>query len=72
MHLSDADLAELESQLREAKDSRLKMIVTDGVFSMDGDFAPLKSGHMGKSCREFLSSKQSLPIFVIPLENSVT
>lgn len=42
MHLSPADLAELESQLREAKDARLKMIVTDGVFSMDGDFAPLK------------------------------
>lgn len=35
------DMADLESKLNEAKDCRLKLIVTDGVFSMDGDLAPL-------------------------------
>ena len=36
-----ADLADLEAKLREAASARFKMIVTDGVFSMDGDVAPL-------------------------------
>ena len=36
-----ADMAELEHALREAKDCRLRMIATDGVFSMDGDMAKL-------------------------------
>ena len=35
------DLEDLEKNLIEAKDSRLRVIVTDGVFSMDGDIAPL-------------------------------
>jgi 7-keto-8-aminopelargonate synthetase-like enzyme len=35
------DLADLEKNLQEAEGSRLKVIVTDGVFSMDGDIAPL-------------------------------
>ena len=35
------DLADLEAKLREAASSRFRMIVTDGVFSMDGDIAPL-------------------------------
>ena len=35
------DLADLELKLQEAEQSRLKFIVTDGVFSMDGDVAPL-------------------------------
>ena len=36
-----ADLADLESKLVEAGDARLKLVVTDGVFSMDGDLARL-------------------------------
>jgi len=36
-----ADLGDLEAKLKEAAPARFKMIVTDGVFSMDGDIAPL-------------------------------
>jgi glycine C-acetyltransferase len=36
-----ADLADLEAKLREAQSARFRVIVTDGVFSMDGDLAPL-------------------------------
>ena len=35
------DLDQLEDRLRESADARLRLIVTDGVFSMDGDIAPL-------------------------------
>lgn len=35
------DLADLESQLQLAADARFRVIVTDGVFSMDGYIAPL-------------------------------
>ena len=34
-------MAELEQGLKEAQGSRLRLIATDGVFSMDGDLAPL-------------------------------
>ena len=35
------DLGTLEEQLRAAGEARLRMVVTDGVFSMEGDTAPL-------------------------------
>ena len=35
------DMADLEEQLRAAEDARFRVIVTDGVFSMDGYIAPL-------------------------------
>jgi len=35
------DLSDLEDQLRAAVDARFRVIVTDGVFSMDGYIAPL-------------------------------
>jgi glycine C-acetyltransferase len=35
------DMADLEAQLVSARDARRRLIVTDGVFSMDGYFAPL-------------------------------
>jgi glycine C-acetyltransferase len=37
------DMEDLEEKLKETKDKRLRMIATDGVFSMDGDIAPLDS-----------------------------
>jgi glycine C-acetyltransferase len=36
------DMGELENGLREAAGSRLRLIVTDGVFSMDGAIAKLR------------------------------
>jgi glycine C-acetyltransferase len=36
-----ADMKDLEAQLQAARDSRFRMIATDGVFSMDGDVARL-------------------------------
>jgi glycine C-acetyltransferase len=37
-----ADMEDLEAQLIQAKDARTRLIATDGVFSMDGDIAPLE------------------------------
>ena len=37
------DMADLEMRLREAADCRYRLIVTDGVFSMDGHIADLKT-----------------------------
>ncbi|MFD5720662.1 glycine C-acetyltransferase [Streptomyces sp. NPDC127036] len=39
---ANRDMADLEAQLKEASDARRRLIVTDGVFSMDGYVAPLK------------------------------
>lgn len=36
-----ADMADLEAKLVEARGARLRLIATDGVFSMDGAIAPL-------------------------------
>ncbi|MFO0716100.1 MAG: glycine C-acetyltransferase [Nitrospira sp.] len=41
MRYAHADMAELEARLAESTASRVRMIVTDGVFSMDGDLAKL-------------------------------
>jgi len=38
---SNADMEDLEDQLIQAQPQRFKIIVTDGVFSMDGNLAPL-------------------------------
>jgi glycine C-acetyltransferase len=35
------DMADLEAQLKAASDSRVRLIATDGVFSMDGSIAKL-------------------------------
>lgn len=39
---ANADTDDLEKQLKLAQAQRLRLIVTDGVFSMDGNVAPLK------------------------------
>ncbi len=39
---ANADTGDLEKQLRLAQAQRFRLIVTDGVFSMDGNVAPLK------------------------------
>jgi glycine C-acetyltransferase len=36
-----ADMGDLEAKLKEAARARFRLVVTDGVFSMDGDVAPL-------------------------------
>jgi len=41
LRYANRDLTELEARLVEAKDARYRLIVTDGVFSMDGYLAPL-------------------------------
>ncbi|HEY3389806.1 MAG TPA: glycine C-acetyltransferase [Prolixibacteraceae bacterium] len=38
---NNADMTDLEEQLKKAQDARFRIIVTDGVFSMDGNVAPL-------------------------------
>jgi len=41
LRYSNRDMSELEARLQEAADARYRLIVTDGVFSMDGYLAPL-------------------------------
>ena len=38
---ANADMADLEKQLQAAQSCRFRLIVTDGVFSMDGNVCPL-------------------------------
>ncbi|MFA6367329.1 MAG: glycine C-acetyltransferase [Bacteroidales bacterium] len=38
---ANADMADLEKQLQDAQKCRFRLVVTDGVFSMDGNVAPL-------------------------------
>jgi len=41
LRYDNCDLGQLEDRLREAADARTRLIVTDGVFSMDGTIAKL-------------------------------
>jgi 8-amino-7-oxononanoate synthase len=45
------DMASLEQRLRDHRDCQKKLVVVDGVFSMDGDIANLPAIH--KLCREY-------------------
>jgi glycine C-acetyltransferase len=38
---ANRDMADLERQLKDSADARFRMVVSDGVFSMDGYLAPL-------------------------------
>ena len=42
LRYANNDLNELEQALKDSKDMRLRLIATDGVFSMDGSIARLK------------------------------
>ncbi|MFF0579112.1 glycine C-acetyltransferase [Streptosporangium saharense] len=42
LRYANRDMAELEARLKEASDARRRLVVTDGVFSMDGYLAPLR------------------------------
>jgi glycine C-acetyltransferase len=41
LRYANRDMAELEARLVESADARYRLVVTDGVFSMDGYLAPL-------------------------------
>jgi glycine C-acetyltransferase len=41
LRYANRDMEDLERQFKDAKDARFRMVVTDGVFSMDGYMAPL-------------------------------
>ena len=41
----NGDMSDLEEQLKKAQDQRFRVIVTDGVFSMDGNVAPVDKMH---------------------------
>jgi glycine C-acetyltransferase len=41
LRYANRDMADLEKQLQDSADVRFRMVVTDGVFSMDGYMAPL-------------------------------
>ncbi|MGR6914081.1 glycine C-acetyltransferase [[Actinomadura] parvosata] len=42
LRYANRDMSELEARLKEASEARRRLIVTDGVFSMDGYLAPLR------------------------------
>ena len=44
------DMADLEAKLRESASARMRLVVTDGAFSMDGTIAPLDQ--MAALCRQ--------------------
>jgi glycine C-acetyltransferase len=41
LRFANGDMADLEARLKEASDARIRLIATDGVFSMDGSVANL-------------------------------
>ena len=42
LRFKNSDMGDLEAKLKEAQDSRFRLIATDGVFSMDGTIANLQ------------------------------
>ena len=43
LRYANRDMAQLEDCLRQTSDARTRLVVTDGVFSMDGTVAPLEA-----------------------------
>ena len=42
LRYANRDMADLERQLKDSAEARFRLVVTDGVFSMDGYMAPLR------------------------------
>ena len=42
LRFKNSDMADLEAKLKDAQDSRFRLVATDGVFSMDGTIANLQ------------------------------
>ena len=42
LRYANRDMADLERQLKDSANARFRLVVTDGVFSMDGYMAPLR------------------------------
>jgi len=60
------DMKHLESLLRETVEKRRKLIVTDGIFSMDGDLAPLPEiVHLAKQYEAFTMVDEAHAIGVL-------
>jgi glycine C-acetyltransferase len=45
------DMRELEQQLQDTRGYRRRLVITDGVFSMDGDIAPLPE--IARLCKQY-------------------
>ncbi len=45
------DMGELEQQLKDTQGYRRRLVITDGVFSMDGDIAPLPE--IARLCKQY-------------------
>jgi glycine C-acetyltransferase len=43
LRFKHSDMADLEARLEESAGARFRLVATDGVFSMDGDFAHLRA-----------------------------
>jgi len=41
LRYNNADMTDLEAKLKESQNARFRIVVTDGVFSMDGNVAPM-------------------------------
>jgi glycine C-acetyltransferase len=60
------DMADLEAQLRAAKDARFRLVATDGCFSMDGTIANLDAiCDLAEKCNALtMTTTRTPPVFL--------